>query len=202
MQFLAERNSLLKLWDRINELEFQKAAKDFLKQYVNSNKVLFPSISRVDSSVELAIQASKSIKLPRRNGELGTSKWGGEEMALRGRQFEGEVADYVRSKWGDIISFNENLRDPMTNGHFETDIKMGRAFIEITNASGGKSKQIFERYFSKFVNPDGLPVILYGPNFPPQTATYILKRSLQEGKPVLIVRSIDELNLVLGILYN
>ncbi len=76
------------------------------------------------------------------------------------RRLEGEVADSIRDH---VIDFERKVGPNGSVG--EVDVETGKAIVEVTTTPRGKLGQIQKLIADRQINPDGKPVILYGPNY-------------------------------------
>ena len=118
------------------------------------------------AALDAAIQAKLNSTLP-------------IESEREAAVMEGEVAimvkNHPRSK---IVNFNRPYPNPHAPGNItEHDIETENAIIEVTRMAGGKPSQM-ARLGHTLANPNGKPIIIYGPRY---TAPRAIAKVIEAG---------------------
>lgn len=74
-------------------------------------------------------------------------------------------AQVARRYWRDLVAYDRRVLYPGTAREFgQVDVELSNAIIEVTIGKGSrKVGQVRERLMSPLVNPDGKPIIVFGP---------------------------------------
>ena len=103
-------------------------------------------------------------------------------------RLEGQVADHLGDR---LQSFQRQVVGPGGNPIGEIDAEVSEAIIEVTIGKGGKVDQVTKLLTNGVMNPNGKPVIVFGPNM-----KKFAIQSIEEAGGY-VVRSLDELDALL-----